>query len=249
MQRYLLNDKTAIVNLELSRIVIISDDAHHIKNVMRMNIKDEIIACYQEKSYLCEIEEISNKEVCLNIVNEISEMSELPCSVTIAQGLVRREKMEEVIDHITELGADFYLPVIMKRSTVKMVEDKLDNRLTRLNRIAKEAAEQSHRIKKLDVLAPITFNQFIQMSKLYDLCLVAHVDKENNLYIGDAIKNESKILILVGPEGGIDQSELSLLELAGFKQVSLGKRVLRTEVAPSYIMSIIDNIRGNNHEI
>lgn len=53
----------------------------------------------------------------------------------------------------------------------------------------------------------------------------------------------------MGPEGGIDEKELVSLKEAGFKFVSLGKRVLRTEVAPNYIMSIIDYKRGNKHEI
>ena len=128
-------------------------------------------------------------------------------------------------------------------------EEKKDKKLIRLNKIAKEAAEQSHRTKVLEVLPTTTFKEFIKNSKDYDLKLVANVDLNNPLYIGDVIKDQTNILVLIGPESGIDDNELKQLKENNFLMVSLGKRVLRTEVAPSYVMSIIDYIRGNNHEI
>ena len=248
MQRYFLNELTSTVDINAKMIMMSGDDAHHIINVMRMNVGDSVYVCYHNTTYLAQITQTLNREVRLQIIDELKENKELPCIVTLAQGLVRKEKMEEVIDHITELGASFYLPVIMTRSNVKLKDEKIDKRQIRLNKIAKEAAEQAHRTKVLEVKEPISFKEFIKISKEYDLCLVAHVDETNNLYLGDAITDENKILVLVGPEGGIDDKEIESLKEAGFKFVSLGKRVLRTEVAPSYIMSIIYYKRGNNHE-
>lgn len=249
MQRYFIDDDNSKVDLEYSKIIIMSEDVHHIKNVMRMKPTDQVVVCYQKKSFLCTIESLSNTEVSLNIVEQLEENSELLCKVTIAQGLVCKEKMEEVIDHITELGASFYLPVLMERSKIKLVAEKLNNKMIRLNKIAKEAAEQSHRTSKLDVLEPMKFKEFIKFSQGFDLCLVAHVDSETTPYIGDLVKKGNSMLILVGPEGGITPDEIKALKDANFIQVNLGKRVLRTEVAPSYIMSIIDMVRGNNNEI
>lgn len=249
MQRYFINNKESFIDLSSNLLIIRGDDAHHIINVMRMSVGDKIYACFNNLTYIACISELSKHDVTLDIIEEIHEDKELDCIVTIAQGMVRKEKMEEVIDHITEMGASFYLPVMMKRSNVKVNEEKSDKKLIRYNKIAKEAAEQSHRTKTLEVLPMVSFKDFIKMSKQYDLCLVCHVDSTNPLYIGDVIKDETNILVLVGPEGGIDESEIKELKLNGFKMVSLGKRVLRTEVAPSYIMSVIDFIRGNNHEV
>lgn len=249
MQRYFIDDSVSFIDISNKLIIIKGDDQHHIVNVMRMNISDKIYACYKNKTYLSCITNISKHDVTLDIIEEIHEDKELDVCVTIAQGLVRKEKMEEVIDHITELGASYYLPVIMKRSNVKLNEEKSNKKLIRYNKIAKEASEQAHRTKVLEVLQVVSFNEFIKMSKDYDLCIVCHVDMNNPLYIGDVINKQSKILVLIGPEGGIDLNELDELKKHGFKMVSLGKRVLRTEVAPSYVMSVIDYIRGNNHEI
>lgn len=249
MQRYFINESESLIDLSNNLLVVKGDDAHHMINVMRMSIGDKIYACFDNKTFIASISSMSKRDVTLDIIEEVIENKELPCVVTIAQGLVRKEKMEEVIDHITEMGASFYLPVMMKRSNVKVNAEKGDKKLIRFNKIAKEAAEQSHRTKKLEVLDLVSFKDFIKFSKDYDLCLVCHVDYSNPLYIGDVIKDQNKILVLVGPEGGIDDAELCMLRENGFKMVSLGKRVLRTEVAPSYVMSIIDFIRGNNHEI
>lgn len=248
MQRYFINNESTI-DLSLNTIIIKGDDAHHITNVMRMKVDECVYCCYDGITYVARINNLNAREVTLEIIETINENRELSCNVTIAQGLVRKEKMEEVIDHITEMGASSYVSVIMKRSNVKVTEDKIDKKLIRLNKIAKEAAEQAHRTKVLEVLEPMTFKKFIEYSKQYDLCLVAHVDDNNPLYIGDAIKNEKNILVLVGPEGGIDPIEIEELKKNNFIQVSLGKRVLRTEVAPNYIMSVIDYLRGNNHEV
>lgn len=248
MQRYFIDDDQ-LVDIKNNKIKIEGDDFHHIKNVMRMKHGDNIYVCYQNHTYFTEIIEITSSYVLVNIKEEKLENKELPCEVTIAQGLVRKEKMEEVIDHITELGASYYLPVVMTRSNVKLKEEKLDKKQIRLNKIAKEAAEQSHRTKVLKVLEPVDFKSFIKNSSKYDLCMVAHVDEANNLYLGDVIDNSNKILVLVGPEGGIDEKEVQILKDANFKFVNLGKRVLRTEVAPSYIMSIIDYKRGCHNEV
>lgn len=249
MQRYFINESESLVDLANNLLTIKGDDAHHIINVMRMSINDKIYACINNRTFIASISSISKRDVTLDILEEVIENKELSCNVTIAQGMVRKEKMEEVIDHITEMGASFYLPVMMKRSNVKVNNEKNDKKLIRYNKIAKEASEQAHRTKMLEVLPIVSFKEFINYSKQFDLCIVCHVDDSNPLYIGDVIKSENNILVLVGPEGGIDDEELKLLKENNFKMVSLGKRVLRTEVAPSYVMSIIDYIRGNNHEI
>ena len=194
MQRYFINESESLIDLSNNLLIIKGDDAHHMINVMRMSIGDKIYACFNNITYVASITMMSKHDVTLDIIEEVKEDKELDCIVTIAQGMVRKEKMEEVIDHITEMGASFYLPVMMKRSNVKINEEKSDKKLIRYNKIAKEAAEQSHRSKTLEVLPTVSFKDFIKISTEYDLCLVCHVDSSNPLYLGDAIKDETKSL-------------------------------------------------------
>lgn len=231
MQRYFIKNEQVHNN----KIIITNDDVHHIKNVMRMQIGDEVLCCDEEKVYLARIESISSF-VNLEIVKVLDIDNELTTKVTIAQGLVRREKTEEVIRRLTELGCYAYIPVSMKRSIVKANPDKIE----RWNKIIKEASEQSQRNKLMIISEPLSFQNLLKITSQYDLCLYAHVSEDNNC-LKTIISNNpyQNILVLVGPEGGYDETEIKALDNSGFKRITLGKRVLRTETAPLYIMSVL----------
>lgn len=237
MQRYFVNKN----QIKAPYIEIIGDDYHHIKNVMRNNIGDKAYVCNDDKTYLAHIEKIANDKIIFFIDEELKENKELKINVSIAQGLVRKEKMEEVVDYITELGASSYIPVIMDRSIVKYKQEKDDNKNIRLNKIAKEAAEQSHRTKILEVSKTINFKELLNISKNYDLCLYAYEKANDNDSLKKILKNKKyqNILVLIGPEGGISDIEVAALDKADFVKMSLGPRILRTQVAPLYIMSAI----------
>lgn len=237
MQRYFINQE---VNTDT--INIIGDDYYHITKVMRMKEHDQVIVCNIEKTWLCEIVMFSTSVVTLKIIREIIENKKMPIEVTIAQGLVTKEKMETVIDNITELGAFCYLPVRMERCNIKINDEKLDKKMIRLRKIAKEAAEQAHRNTLMIIEEPISFKEMLKLNNKYDLCLYAYEKSYDDLSFKEIIKSNSeiaKVIILVGPEGGISDDEVKMLKEANFKPISLGPRILRTEVAPSYIMACI----------
>ena len=139
MQRYFV-EKDAIT---FPYIYITGDDCHHIGMVMRMKPKDKVYISDQERSFIAEILDIKKEQVTLIIVEELHEEKELPFNVTIAQGLVRREKMEEVIDYITELGAYSYIPVVMSRSIVKVNLEQMEKKNTRYTKNSKQQCNYS----------------------------------------------------------------------------------------------------------
>jgi 16S rRNA (uracil1498-N3)-methyltransferase len=236
MQRYFV-EKSSVI---LPNIYITGDDCHHIKNVMRMNIGDKVYVSDQDNSWIAIIESIDLNQVVLKVEKELDEQKELPLNITIAHGLVSREKKEETIQKITQLGAVSYIPVLMKKSVVKLVKEKEQKQTERLQKIAKEASEQSHRTKLLNVELPITFNELLKLENNYDICLYAStVLNPKDQSFKKIIKEQkyNNILILVGPEAGIDESEIS--KLTNWTAITLGPRILRTEVAPLYIMSAI----------
>lgn len=237
MQRYFV-ESSNIIN---GYVYINGEDYHHITKVMRMKIDDEIIVCDNQDSYLCKIIEINAECVTSQIFKKLDEKKELPVNVTIAQGVVRREKAEEVIDKITQLGANKYLMVNMERCNVKLNDEKLNKKVDRMNKIAKEASEQSHRTRKLVVENPIDFKNLLKLKNEYDLCLYAYevIDKDESLKNILKQKKYQNILILVGPEGGISLKEVEMINSVGFIPISLGPRILRTEVAPTYVMAAI----------
>ena len=237
MQRYFVN----LENVFENKIIISDSDYHHITKVMRMKEGDSVICCDGTKSYKCVISHISTSDVILEIVEVLNEKKELPIKVTIAHGITRREKMEEVIDKITQLGASFYLPVNMERCNVKFNDEKLDRKMERMNKIAKEASEQSHRTSLLEVLKPVTFKEMMNLKEQYDLRLYAYEITSKDKPLKQVLKENKykNIIILFGPEGGISNKEVDILNKNNFLPVSLGPRILRTEVAPTYAMAAI----------
>lgn len=234
MQRYFVNMSQVFSN----KIVIMGDDYHHITKVMRMKLDDKVIVASDGNSWLCAISQILEKTIELDIIETLDEQKELNVNVTIAHGMVRREKAEEVIDKVTQLGASFYVQVMMERSNVKINDEKIDKKIDRMNKIAKEASEQSHRTKKLEVLKPIIFNDLFKMTDKYDLLLYAYEKAEHDDSLKELLKENKyrNVLVIIGPEGGISEKEVSLLKKNNFLPISLGPRILRTEVAPTYFM-------------
>lgn len=240
MQRYFVDKE----NVDIKRkIIYIIEDYHHIKNVMRMKLNDKIYVCDNDNNvYLCVISSFNDDNVECEIIETILKKVELEVDVTIAQGLVRREKTEEVLRRITELGASGYMSVIMDRSIVK-IKDSKNSKIDRYKTIVKEASEQSHRSKLMKVYETLNIRDFINFSKNYDLCLFAYEEsgRKSNYDLKRYLCNFDKksILVLVGPEGGFSENEVKVLLENNFKAIGLGPRILRTETAPLYIMSAI----------
>lgn len=230
MQRYFAVDK----DLNIS-----DKDKHHIINVMRMKLNDKIEIVYDEKVYMCEINDISKKDVSYSVKDIIDINNELPVKVTIAVSLVNEKKLDFILQKCTELGVYDFILVNSDRSKIK-IDGKEKKKIERWNTITKEAAEQSHRNIKPIVRDIVSIND---VSKLdYDLKLTCST-KENEKTIKNVLQNSTncdRIIIVVGPEGGLTVSEEEKLEKNGFIPVTLGNLILRTETVPIYIMSLIN---------
>ena len=240
MQRYFIKS-----DLLLDDIVLIKgEDVHHLMNVMRARVGERVIVCCEMKSYITEMIQLSKTEVHLRIVETKEEKVEMPVFVTIAQGVIKGDKFDWVVQKATECGADGFIPIAMKRSVAKLDATKGTKKVMRWQKIALEAARQSHRQKVPVVNAPINLKELIEMAAEYDVCMFAYeiqeADKRHHLaQIIEKLSFGMRVLILIGPEGGIDEEEARLLTEAGFEKVGLGPRILRTETAPIYVMSAI----------
>ena len=237
MQKYFIDE------CDFNNNEITSDDVFHIRNVMRNKIGDNILIGFNNKTYLAEIISISSDKVKYEIIEEKIGNNELPVFVSIFQGYPKGDKLEDIIKHGTEMGAYEFYPVLMKRCVFKLEEKKKDSKLQRFRKIAKEAAEQSYREIIPNVVDILSLKQ-IDFSK-YDykiLCYEESAKNNENSNFKNIIKNlkkDDKIAVLIGPEGGIDESEVKYLESIGFIPCALGKRILRTETVYAYALSAI----------
>jgi 16S rRNA (uracil1498-N3)-methyltransferase len=241
MQRYFSDD----INVN-GQFVISGEDYHHIVRVMRMSVGDNLI-CVQSsgKSAISTIAEITDEIVICNVVKWKDESSEMPIRVTIASGLPKGDKLEWIIQKGTELGADEFIPFTAARSIVKWDEKKSEKKIERWQKIAKEAAEQSHRNKIPTVRVPVNLQSLIELGKAFDCKLVAYEEEARTgevSILGKSLQQlmtNQSMLVVFGPEGGLSQKEIQLLQDNGFQTCGLGPRILRAETAPLYLLSAI----------
>lgn len=226
-------------------IEIINDDVNHIKNVLRLNVGDEIEISNNSNSekFLCKINELNNKFVKCDIVEKIERNNEPSVYLHIFQGLPKAEKMETIIEKCTEIGVSEITPVIMKRCVVKLDDKSSEKKTLRWQKIAEVAAKQSKRDKIPHINFPISIKNIYEKIANYDIVLVAYENEENTSIKGllKELKTKQKlnIAVIIGPEGGIEEDEIEYLRSIGANVVTLGKRILRTETAPIVIASII----------
>lgn len=240
MQRYFVSDD----QVKNDHFIIQGDDYHHIVHVMRMVKGSELICVLScNKTALCRIEQITNEHVIVRVVKWINEQTELPVQIYIAHGLPKGDKLELVIQKGTELGASSFIPFVAARSIVKWDAKKANKKLERWKKIAKEAAEQSHRGKIPDVHAPMTIYELVEFAKIADYRLFAYEEeaKQGNHQMLTSVfrkmKRGQSLLAVFGPEGGFSSEEVELLKQHGFFSCSLGPRILRTETAPLYLLA------------
>ncbi|WNS77623.1 16S rRNA (uracil(1498)-N(3))-methyltransferase [Bacillus sp. DTU_2020_1000418_1_SI_GHA_SEK_038] len=243
MQRYFVN-QSAVEN----RFTIQEDDYHHIVRVMRMKEGDHLICVDPlKKSAVCLIVEITDEKVVAEVVkwDEGFSASELPIDVTIVSGLPKGDKLEWIIQKGTELGANRFIPFISARSVVKWDEKKGIKKVERWQKIAKEAAEQSHRTSLPEVLSPQNIKSIIKNSENYDYKLIAYEEvarQGESSVLSNTLakmKQGQSLMIVFGPEGGLTEQEVTLLKDNAFQSCGLGPRILRTETAPLYTLSAV----------
>lgn len=231
---------------ENEEIWITGSDVNHIKNVLRKKIDDKINICNSDtqKNYECVIKNIEENKIVCKILDEVKSLAESNLNITIFQGLPKSDKMELIIQKVTELGVKTIVPVITKRTVIKLKDKDKQNKVDRWRKIAEVAAKQSGRdiiptIENIINIADIKFDEFYKIFVLYE--------NEEKISIKDEIeqlKNDNKeelnIGIVIGPEGGFAESEIEQLRLnQNVSVVTLGKRILRTETVALVVSGIL----------
>lgn len=229
MQQYFAKNK----NLELE-----DTDYHHIKNVMRMKKGDMIKVIWDKTIYDCKITKIADKS-SFDIIDK-EEIKNDDYEVAVACSLIKEQKLNYLIQKCTELGASELIFLNTERSVVKIEDKKLSSKITRWEKICKEASEQSFRTKLPYISGILSLNDLVK--KEYDLKLFCSLNKNTKNIKKVLQKNNKcvKILLVVGPEGGFTLKEEEYLIKNGFTSVSLGKNVLRAETAAVAALSMLN---------
>ena len=217
----------------------LKEESHHIHNVLRKNTGDIITASDgQGTSYQIEITTYINGHVHGNILESRRLLREPVAEITLASSIIKPERFDWLVEKSTEIGVRKIIPVYTERG----VQSVSDTKIARWRRIAISALKQSGRSFLPEISDPKTFQQVLTLISNYQTRYILHPlsDHPDNLKIDQPQKSvKSKVLILIGPESGFSEAELTNALEYGFQPLSLGSRRLRTETAAIVALSLI----------
>ncbi len=213
---------------------ITGQDAHHIKKVLRMNVGDEIIVCFNSSCFLSEIKAIGD-DVTYEKKQELIIPKQL--DITLFQGMPKGNKIETTLKYATMFGVTHIVLTDMVRTIIKQVPNQ--NKMARYQMIIKESSELSHR-SRMPRLSHIKSLDDVDWS-VFDLILLADEEEKNTLLkqVIDRDVHDLKIALIIGPEGGIADRERKLLKRHEAIAISLGKNILTSEIACLYALSVL----------
>ena len=191
------------------------------------------------REYRANVVAIGKRQVELNVVAIDQPDRELGFQLHIASALPKGDRLDFLIEKLTELGATDFTPLLAERSVVIPKEAKIE----KLERAVIEASKQCGRNVLMKVHPPIALAQWCRLSELPPTKCIAHPGGESIVAL--EVKRDG-VAIAIGPEGGFTEQEVSLACLTGFRTVSLGPRILRVETA-AVMVAITFGIRTESN--
>lgn len=218
------------------------EEGKHAATVRRMRIGEAIqLTDGQGHRVKGIISETGSGSVMVDVKSVLTEPKSKP-QITLVQALAKGDRDELAIQAATELGIDAVIPWQANRSVSKWEGSKIAKSVARWQSIVAEASKQSLRSWIPSVTEPLTSNQLANQVKEFGSVLI--LDPTAQVSLADLHFDAASIALVVGPEGGIDSSELSRFEEAGARRVSLGSGILRTSTAGLAAISFIQAKTG-----
>ena len=238
MPRFFINE------VPYKMAVISGNDAVHIGRSLRMKIGDEVTLCHSGIDYYAKIEKITEKEVKCVVISSNASQTEPNISVTLYQALPKSDKMEFIVQKAVELGVTEIVPVLTTRCVSRPDKKSFEKKRIRFEKIALSAAKQSGRGIIPKVLEILTIEQAVNELEKKDISLICY--EKGGINLNQCNLSAGKTIgLLIGSEGGFEQTEVDKCISKGIIPISLGNRILRCETAPISVLSIIMNLTGN----
>ena len=223
-------------------VVLDKDASHHLAKVLRIKIGSPLSMFNGEPKFFHGIvREISKSAVVVSIESVELVATESPLKTHLGQVLSRGDRMDFAIQKATELGVTEITPLFSERCEVKIPADKIEKKRLHWQQVAISACEQSFRTLPPIIHKPRTVESWISDLDTEVKCVLHHRSEES-LPKEKSIKSAG---LLIGPEGGLSESEILAAIGKGFQALTIGPRVLRTETAPIVALTLFQHYWGD----
>lgn len=233
--------KTFYTDHIVNNIVELNNEEHnHLKNVMRLNVGDQVkVVCGDEYDYFCTITQINKNNSILRVDSKELNLANPKVEFTCYMALIKNDNLCLVIQKLTELGCKNFVPFESRYTVNKDKGAKVDKLLT----ISKQSLKQCGRSIPMNVYPTQNLKKLGDMLSKHDLIIFAN-ETEKSQSLNEVLSSNldaKNIAVIVGCEGGFEQSEIDYLINCGAISVGLGNRILRAETASIMLSSIILN--------
>ncbi|HBA55730.1 RsmE family RNA methyltransferase [Syntrophorhabdus aromaticivorans] len=189
--------------------------------------------------YRCNINAIKSKELYLQVLDVVHRPEEQRPKVTLCVSPIKGPRMDWLVEKATELCVDRILPTVFRRTMIKL-DGKEKEKCERWKKLTIEASRQSGRFAVPEVVEPTPLRGILPHIEHVENRW-AFYEKERETTIRDVIssRQDNGICVVIGPEGGIEDTEMTWLKENGFIPCTLGESIFRTETTPLVILSIV----------
>ncbi len=227
-------------------VTLLGDDAHHISRSLRMAVGEEITVCdMQGCEYSCVLSQFLPDRVTARVLSQAKSETEPPFCAMLYQGLPKGDKLDSIIQKSVECGV-FSITTFISERCIAREGSNEDKKLARRARIAHEAAKQSGRGMIPEIKPTVSFKEAVKEAARADIALFCY-EGEGTEPLSRVLKKkraeqcggEPTISIMIGSEGGFSTAEAEYAAEQGLIPVGLGRRILRTETASSFVLGCI----------
>jgi 16S rRNA (uracil1498-N3)-methyltransferase len=223
-------------------IEVDGDEAHHAIKVLRIKTGEEILVSDGAGNWVrAAVENIDKKSFSAKVLERGSEQLKSP-KLVVVQGLPKSDRVKEAIEILVESGVDLIIPWQAERSISKWQKDSL----SKWQSAAIAATKQSRRFTTPEIIEELSLSQLLEIESETSAILVMHESATTKLseVVTSKFSELTEIIIVIGPEGGISESELALLQSSGAHIVGLGPEVFRSAHAGGAALSAVSALIG-----
>ncbi|MCF8126709.1 MAG: 16S rRNA (uracil(1498)-N(3))-methyltransferase [Desulfotignum sp.] len=226
--------------------IIDGPDARHISRVLRLSRGDLLhLTNGMGTDFSGCIIECTPEQVVVEMIDAKPSITESPLSLTVCTGMLKHQKMDDVIKGLTQTGITRWIPFYCERSVPLPDSRGLARRMERWQAIARETIKQCRRSRVVEISFPINFDEVLELAKDYDHCIAFWEQGGRPLSGLEPGDGSNRTIMLTGPEGGFSEPEIDQASARGFVPYSLGPRILRAETASLCGAALIQHRLGD----
>jgi len=228
------------------REVLLPEQAgEHVARVLRLERGHPLILFNGDgREYDASLATLAKRAVTATVTCARDADRETPLQLTLAQGIARGEKMDWILQKATELGVTRIVPIVTERTEIKLDEERAERRLAHWSSVIAGACEQSGRNRLPEIELPQRLDRWLgALGDTPALRLALLPNGDSTLHKLPQMDNGA--LLVVGPEGGLSETDASMLKQSGFVGLRLGPRILRTETAGIAALAALQALYGD----